>query len=191
LTGVAQDPANPIFTPAQPAPISVSFGGVSWTLTAVRPGTVRFSVSVNGETQDPICGCFFFTTVGATSTPVTVTDPPTPTPTAGPNGPDLVVTEVTLKLGTGPIGTAVPIGTVINVKVRNTGNAAAGAFAVTLTGGSSSPQRMTLSGLAAGQESTLAFDYRAGMVVASADADSQVTESNEGNNTRSANIPIP
>src|SRR5262249_893293 len=146
-TGVEQSLTNPIFTPAQPPPLMASSGAVSWTLTAARAGTVRFTVNVNGETFNTGCGCFFFTNASATRTPVTVADPSAPPP-GPPSGVDWVVTGVRGVWGSPPVGTAVPVGTVINVKVRNAGNAAAGAFAVTLTAGSSSPQRVSVSGLA-------------------------------------------
>jgi hypothetical protein len=72
---VEQDQANPIFTPARPAPIQVPSGSVSWTLTAARAGRVTFRLNANGEIFDPACGCFHFVNVGATSSPVTVGSP--------------------------------------------------------------------------------------------------------------------
>jgi subtilase family serine protease len=108
-----------------------------------------------------------------------------------PSGADLVVSEITVVWGSPPVGTAIPPNSKLNVKVRNSGNAAAGAFTVTLTAGSSSPQRVAASSLAAGQEATLVFNFQGGPVIALADANNQVTESDETNNSRSANIPIP
>jgi hypothetical protein len=54
-TGKVQDPNNPIFSPAQPAPLNNPGTSVGWTMTAVRPGTVHFLVSVHGTA--PVQGC--------------------------------------------------------------------------------------------------------------------------------------
>jgi hypothetical protein len=97
-TDAIQDQADPIFTPAQPAPISTSSGSVSWTLQAARAGTVRFAVSVNGEIFDPTCSCFFFTNGSATSVPVTVSSGPTPTLTLVMNGPTAVNSSETFSV---------------------------------------------------------------------------------------------
>jgi hypothetical protein len=82
-TGQEQDQSNPIFTPARPAPITPGGSSVSWTLTAARPGTAVFRVSVYGETYGE-CGCFYFTTVVASSGAVAVASGPTPTYTPTP-----------------------------------------------------------------------------------------------------------
>jgi hypothetical protein len=86
-TGQEQDQANPIFNPARPAGMTTSGGTASWTLTAVRAGTVRFRAGSNGEFSDPNCGCFYFTNASAESVNVTVTGSiscPTPTPPPAP-----------------------------------------------------------------------------------------------------------
>jgi hypothetical protein len=62
-TGQAQDPSNPIFTPAQPASQVPGGNTASWTLTAARAGTVVFVVVANGEINDPACGCWRFAPV--------------------------------------------------------------------------------------------------------------------------------
>jgi hypothetical protein len=186
-TGQAQSTTNPIFDPAQPAPISVSSGGVSWTLRALRAGTVHFGLGVYGETYDGSCNCFYFTGAGATSSPVAVADAPTPTP----SGPDLAISNISVVWGSVPVGTAVPAGTVIKVTVKNIGSAAAGAFVTTLGLSGRTPERQSASGLAAGQEVILTFGFQGGQVVANADADGQVAERNETNNSATANIPIP
>jgi hypothetical protein len=82
-TGQLQSDTNPIFTPARPPTAQGSFN-VSWTLTAVRPGTVRFDVGVNGEIYDPQCGCYHFTNASGSSGPVTVLAEQTPTVTPTP-----------------------------------------------------------------------------------------------------------
>jgi len=96
-TGQVQSQTDPIFTPAAPAPQTPGGGinNVTWTLTAVRAGTVFFRGSVSGEVQ--VCqGGQLFWTFGAAagqSGNVTVggspvnTLTPTRTPTRTPSGP--------------------------------------------------------------------------------------------------------
>jgi cellulase/cellobiase CelA1 len=124
-TGAVQDQANPIFTPAQPAPISVSSGGVSWTLQAVRAGTVRFAVRVNGETFDPRCNCFFFTNASAMSALVTVraAATPTSTPTRTPTPASCSVLVTVLSQWNG--------GFQDQVKITNTGTTTTNGWIVT------------------------------------------------------------
>lgn len=77
-----------------------------------------------------------------------------------------------------------PMGT--RVWVANIGNAAAGPFAVELRIGANSWQQTLSSGLAAGQWGSVWFPestYGHSDVLAIVDATSQVTESNESNNT--------
>lgn len=86
-TGAVQSQADPLLTPAQPGPISVNFGAVSWTLTAVRAGQVKFTVSATGEicAYRPGQGYFCnWSGGGATSSTVTVTAS-TPTPSESPS----------------------------------------------------------------------------------------------------------
>lgn len=81
--GVGQDPAAPIFTPAQPEPITVYTGvqpgqstSATFTVTAARRGTVTFFATVSGEGGGPTCGPPYYW-IGATpsrSLPVTVTN---------------------------------------------------------------------------------------------------------------------
>lgn len=75
---------DPVFAES-PAP-SPSYGGTSWSwnLTAARAGKARFFASVYGETLIGCTSCFGFTTVSASSSEITVTDPVSPTPTPAP-----------------------------------------------------------------------------------------------------------
>ena len=69
--GVPQDTALPIFEPAQPEAQESN----TFTLTAARPGSVTFGMSVNGETAGTTENgdlVFFFTSVGGRSGAVTV-----------------------------------------------------------------------------------------------------------------------
>lgn len=82
--GVLQDEAQPIFEPARPAQLRP--GGApssaTFTLTAVRAGTVTFRMGVNGETGEITEDgntVFFFTSTGGRSAETTVVAVPTPT----------------------------------------------------------------------------------------------------------------
>ncbi len=189
-TGLEQSQTNPIVTPARPDPITGSSSGVSWNLTAVRPGTVTFRIAVNGEIFDSSCGCYYFTNASATSGPVTVgatvTPTHTPTPTAPGNLPDLVVNWLSIGQET-PGCPPTPMG--LNVTIANTGNAAAGPFSVTANGGPST----TVAGLAAGASISVWLpSYLSGAPnTATVDSANQVVESNEGNNTLSQMVAIP
>ncbi|KAB8145819.1 hypothetical protein F8S13_01705 [Chloroflexia bacterium SDU3-3] len=86
-TGTVQSQSDPLLTPAQPGPISVNFGAVSWTLTAVRAGQVKFTVSATGEICAYRPGQGYFCNWaggGATSSTVTVTAS-TPAPSEAPS----------------------------------------------------------------------------------------------------------
>jgi hypothetical protein len=69
--------SSEIFAP-RPEPIQVSSGPVSWTLTAVRTGDAALGIVANGETNDPVCGCFHFVNVSASSRTVSVVSSDTP-----------------------------------------------------------------------------------------------------------------
>ncbi|KAB8145974.1 hypothetical protein F8S13_02535 [Chloroflexia bacterium SDU3-3] len=81
-TGQEQSQTSPIFSPAKPDPIQVSYGAVSWSLTAVRSGTVYFGLGVSGE----VCARNLCTWgySGARSGNVQVIDAPTPDPSITP-----------------------------------------------------------------------------------------------------------
>ena len=92
--------------------------------------------------------------------------PPSPTPSPPPEElPDLVVRQVASG----------------RVVVANTGAAAAGLF--TIDAGKAGS--FTVNGLAAGGSHTATFPCFEGSITATVDANGQVAESNEGNNTRS------
>ncbi len=118
-------------------------------------------------------------TATRTNTPVASTNTPTPT---GASLPDLTVTSITY-VGSTPACTNAPRD---NVIVSNTGSAGAGAFVVSF-----SSQTQTVNSLAAGQSVTLSFSAIPGSVTATADSTGVVTESNESNNSLSANLPAP
>jgi hypothetical protein len=70
--GVGQDPAAPIFAPANPEPITVYTGvqpgqstSATFTLTAARSGTVTFYATASGEGGSSTCGPPYYWT-GAT-----------------------------------------------------------------------------------------------------------------------------
>lgn len=69
--------SSDIFAP-RPEPIQVSSGPVSWTLTAVRVGNTSLRIDANGERFDPVCGCFNFVNVSASSPMVSVVSSDTP-----------------------------------------------------------------------------------------------------------------
>lgn len=79
--GILQDEDKPIFEPARPEPQTPGglSSGVTFELTAARPGTVTFVISVNGETGDfdeegnPF---FFFVSAGGRSDVVSVASEP-------------------------------------------------------------------------------------------------------------------
>jgi hypothetical protein len=72
-----------------------------------------------------------------------------------------------------------------NIVVSNIGSAAAGAFYVSING-----NLTPISGLAAGQSITMTVPATTS-ITAIADSTNTVSEMNEGNNTASANLPIP
>ena len=86
-------------------------------------------------------------------------------PTTDPELPDLVVRQVTSE----------------RVVVANIGAAAAGAFVIDAGKAGS----FTVNGLAAGGSHTVTFPCTDGSITATVDESDRVTESNEGNNTRS------
>ena len=127
-----------------------------------------------------------------TNTPTVTRTPtrtPTPsiTPTGGPgNRPDLVITSIVFDGGTPVTCGAPPTNMGDRVYLRNNGNVNAGSFVVTLNG-----NRQTVSGLAAGQTTSVLFNVTVMSASATVDADNQVAESNEGNNTFTASLPVP
>ena len=97
-----------IFAPS-PEPIQVSSGPVSWTLTAVRTGDARLQINANGETNDPVCGCFHFVNVSASSPtvtviprdmPVDITPPASRVSASGADGANVAASAVDGNLGT-------------------------------------------------------------------------------------------
>lgn len=102
----------------------------------------------------------------ASPSPTPTTSPlPTVSPTTDPKLPDLVVRHVASD----------------RVVVANTGAAGAGLF--TIDAGKAGS--FTMNGLAAGGSHTATFPCFEGSITATVDANGQVAESNEGNNTRS------
>lgn len=101
--------------------------------------------------------------------------------------PDLVVDSITYSPSAPTIGTTLNF----TVVVRNAGNAAAGQFTVRLQGPPGSQDR-TVASLAAGASTSLSFSLALttspATFTATADVLGQVTESNEGNNTRQITV---
>ncbi len=121
----------------------------------------------------------------ATSTPTATR---TPTPPPGTNLPDLVVQSMRVELETGGSCNFSSTQLGVRVVIANIGTAAAGPFVVEVNGA-----RQTVSaGLAAGRTVSLWFPgYVFGLNTATVDVTNLVVESNEQNNTRSEQLPIP
>ncbi len=106
--------------------------------------------------------------------------------------PDLVVTAMTFS--DDPVVQGDPF--TVTVKVKNQGSAAAGAFAVQWWSSWAVVScNWSVLSLAAGAETTLTCDYTYSgwanyTVKAVADSSNAVAESNEGNNERSASLPV-
>jgi M6 family metalloprotease-like protein len=114
--------------------------------------------------------------------PPPVPEPPPPAPEPPPPAPeptpDLVVTDLTPSL----------------VTVRNVGDAPAGSFVIRLTrttDNGETSQDLAVGGLAAGASTTYQFACGSGTMKleALADAQGQVDESNEGNNSKTLDTP--
>ena len=196
-TGAIQSATDPIFTPA--APTSQTPGGatssVQWTLTAVRSGSVTFKGSVSGEIQVCSGGNLVYTwgnasgqsgavTVGGAVS--TLTPTVTPTPTVNGSLPDLTVVSITEYTWVNPTATTGPSGCTgrytggrgVVITFKNIGTADAGTFVVSMNG-----SEQTVSGLAAGQTSSVKYASNPTSRTATVDATNLITESDESNNT--------
>jgi PKD repeat protein len=107
---------------------------------------------------------------------------PTPTP-ASTNDmlPDLTITAISY-VGSSPACANNPRD---NVTVKNNGLGSAGTFVVSFNS-----QTQTVNGLAAGQQVVLNFSA-VSFATATADSTNVIVESNESNNSMSANLPVP
>jgi hypothetical protein len=122
------------------------------------------------------------------NTPSVPTNTPAPTKTTTPLStttsslPDLVVTSITYA------GSAIACQNQprAQVVVTNNGSASSGSFIVQLNGGAT----QTVSGLTAGQSATVYFNLVT-PATAVADATNLITESNESNNSLTAQLPVP
>lgn len=107
---------------------------------------------------------------------------------------DLTVTALSPDASTYEAG--IPI--TITATVNNQGLRGAGGFYVSLTSADLSTQTKYVSSLAAGSATSVTFSYTAGQyaadktisVTATADSSNAITESNEGNNTRSTSFKV-
>ena len=123
---------------------------------------------------------------GSTTKPnyILVSDAGSPTPTAFSTNdllPDLTITSINY-VGSTPACANNPRDTVV---VSNIGGGNAGPFVVSFGG-----QSQSVSGLGSGQQVTLSF-VAMGIVTATADSTNIVAESNELNNSLSAQLPVP
>lgn len=189
-TGTTQSATDPIFTPISNATMRAP---ASWTLTAVRAGSVSFRVGVYGEIQTCSGGslAWIFTSKSGTSGNVTVNPTSTPTPVGA--LPDLTVLSITEYSYTLPIPTLNPQGCWtpasssklgLRVTIQNIGAANAGSFVLDLNG-----YHQSGISLAAGQ--TLALDFPIPLTrsrIATVDSTGLVAESNETNNTYSLTL---
>ncbi len=201
-TGAIQSATDPIFTPAAPTSQTPPGGTVvvTWTLTAVRSGSVTFKGSVSGEVQVCSGGGLVFTwgnatgqsgavTVGGAVSTLTPTFTPTP-PVSG-NLPDLTVLSITEYTWVNPTATTGSSGCTgrytggrgVIVTFKNIGTADAGAFVISMN-----TDQQTVSGLAAGQTSSVSFPTAPTSRTATVDATNLVAESNEGNNTLTTSV---
>jgi len=107
---------------------------------------------------------------------------------------DLTVTALFSNASTYEAGNTITITTT----VRNQGLRSAGGFYVSLTSSDLSTQTRYVSSLAAGNSTTMSFTYTAAQyssdktitVTATADSSNVITESNEGNNSRSTTFKV-
>jgi subtilase family serine protease len=104
---------------------------------------------------------------------------------------DLAVTSIS------PIPSPATLGQTItvSVKVENTGNMNVGAFDVSLLANGTEVNRTTVSGLAAGANTTLTFSWTPTAVgtytlTAKVDPDNKIAESNEENNMASTTVEV-
>jgi GH35 family endo-1,4-beta-xylanase len=100
--------------------------------------------------------------------------------------PDLVITSITY-VGSSPACMNSPKD---NVVVTNNGGTNAGTFMVSFTNNGAPQPAQTVSSLAAGQSVTLSF-AAGGNVTATADSTNVIAESNESNNSLTAQLPVP
>ena len=109
-----------------------------------------------------------------------------------PTYPDLVITSLTTNASSYTVGDSMTISAV----VKNQGNAGSGAFNTSLTGSSGESEKKNCTGLAVGATTTLTWQWTAPAspctltLTGFADCDSAVTESDEGNNTRTASVSV-
>lgn len=176
LTQLGEDapifaPESVILGPPIPMPQTI-------TLTAVTTGTITFRSALFGERY---CGDYWnWWWADDISEPVTVLS------NSSGELPDLIISNITYNPGTPQCDTHPPdLGA--RVWVQNVGDAPAGPFVVEVNGG---PQQ-TVSGLAAGEETSLVFGGVLGSVTAVADATNLIVESNEANNSFTTILPIP
>ena len=192
----------------------------SWNMTTVEVnGTAYTNVWVSSPTIPAVGGTYtihYVSTVawshfeiaapcsGVTPVPTTqvpgITNTPTRTPTrtltpaisltptrtvspTSTNGvlPDLTITSITY-VGSSPACMNSPRD---NVVVSNIGSANAGTFVVSFN-----TQTQTVSGLTAGQSVTLSFNA-VSSATATADSTQVIAETNEANNSLTAQLPIP
>ena len=194
-TGLVQSETDPIFTPAAPLAQTPTSGTLvaSWTLTAVRSGSVTFKGSVSGEVLVCSGGSLVYTWGNASGQSGTVTVggavstlTPTPTPTVNGNLPDLTVVSITEYTWVNPTATTGPSGCTgrytggrgVVITFKNIGTADAGTFVVSMNG-----SEQTVSGLAAGQTSSVKYASNPTSRTATVDATNLITESDESNNT--------
>lgn len=148
------------------ASVGFDFACRQGPLTAVADSTER--VEETDETNNLVtAGPFDCTspTVSPSATP-SVTPTVSPTPSTDRALPDLVVVHVTSR----------------HVVVANEGDAGAGPFVID----AGKAGTFAVSGLARGASHTATFPCTEGSITATVDADGQVQESNEGNNSRDA-----
>ena len=127
------------------------------------------------------------TPIPATATPIVPTNTPIPataTPTTASNLPDLLILFTAITLENGGCYHGQPLGT--RVTIKNGGTANAGAFTVTING-----TNRTVAGLASNAETTIWVTGYTNPTVVTLDSLSQVAESNEGNNSFNAMVPVP
>lgn len=160
-------------------PITLAAGSHTLTLTADSAAAVSESNETNNQTSRT------FTWQGTTAKPDL-----TPTTPSGWSGPIVISTTTGTNTDGSPVGNQVAY---VDVAVKNTGSAAAGAFTVTLQVDGATKTSWQVSSLAAGAEwkqqdyaMTLAAGSHAVALVA--DSSSQVAESNEGNNQASKSM---
>jgi subtilase family serine protease len=104
---------------------------------------------------------------------------------------DLAVTSISPTPSPATLGQTITV----SVKVENTGNMNVGAFDVSLLANGTEVNRTTVSGLAAGANTTLTFSWTPTAVgtytlTAKVDPDNKIAESNEENNMASTTVEV-